>query len=260
MRVTVPIALMVVVAYSIVFVGGAAASGYTYDELFSSTRSTLLAGVLPLTAGALLLIGFVRWSRWDQIFSDQPRLSRRRAWWFLPALMVVVIVASLLGTEWSAFTSAHVLAMLLAAALVGFAEETLFRGILLRSLREGERSEASAMGWTTVAFGLFHLTNLALAEWGAPLQVVFAALAGVGLYLARRQTGVLVAAMALHATWDFATFVHGPEPADNVADSVANGFLPIVYLAAAVTFLAILARERHHRRDASRVPGGDPPG
>ena len=44
--------------------------------------------------------------------------------------------------------------------LVGFCEEVLFRGILLRSLSNGTRAEAWCVLWSSVIFGLFHLSNV----------------------------------------------------------------------------------------------------
>jgi membrane protease YdiL (CAAX protease family) len=187
-------------------------SGIGYEHLFDSTSNTLRAAVLPLAVGAVLVIAFLRWARWDGVFHELQALSKGKLLASLPVVMIVVIVLTLMGVSWSQFAIGHVLVIALAAALVGFTEETVFRGIVLRSLRTGRRTEAAALAWTALVFGLFHLTNLALGEMGAPLQVVFAGLSGVSFYLARRLTGTLFAAMALHASWDFSTFLAGVQP------------------------------------------------
>ena len=153
--------------------------------------------MLPLAAGAVWLVAFLLWARWDFVFRDARRLPMGAFLWALPVVMVVTLVLQLLGVDWSAFEPGHLLTVLAAAVLVGFTEETLFRGVILRSLRQGDRSEAAVIGWLTLWFGGFHLTNLLLDEPGAVIQVVFAGLSGLAFYLARRGTSVLVAAMVL---------------------------------------------------------------
>ncbi|MDC7122666.1 CPBP family intramembrane metalloprotease [Cellulomonas fimi] len=211
-----PIAGLVFVVYVAIVIGLMRASGVGYEHFFDSADSTLRSAVLPLAAGAVWLTVFVVWARWDHVWRDARRLPTGWLLWSLPVVMTVTAVLHLLGVDWGAFDPGHVLAVLLASVLVGFAEETLFRGVVLRALRQGRRSEAAAALWTTLWFGAFHLTNLLLDEPGAVIQVVFAALSGLGFYLVRRGTGTIVAAMALHGLWDFSTFlssthaVHGP--------------------------------------------------
>ena len=53
--------------------------------------------------------------------------------------MAITLLVNLASVTYSAFGTAHLLAIIAAAVLVGFAEETLFRCILLRALRDGGR-------------------------------------------------------------------------------------------------------------------------
>jgi membrane protease YdiL (CAAX protease family) len=87
---------------------------------------------------------------------------------------------------WSAFVAAHLLAIVAAAVLVGFAEETLFRGIILRALRGGRRPEGLVVLFSSLWFGFFHLSNLVVGAGISVIQQsIIASLAGVRLYLAR---------------------------------------------------------------------------
>ena len=82
------------------------------------------------------------------------------------------------------------LAVVVSGVLVGFAEETLFRGFVLRALREGGRAESSAALWTAVCFGLFHLPNVLMGTGAVGvIQVFIAALSDSVLYVFRRHTG-----------------------------------------------------------------------
>lgn len=241
------VGLAVVAAYACVFVGLVKASGVGYEHLFDSTETTVRAAILPLAAGGGMVAVFLWLARWGGVFTDPSRLSRRLLAGSLPVLMVLVAVLTLVGSSWGSFSVGHVIAITVAAALVGFTEETVFRGILLRSLRTGGRTEAAALLWTAAAFGLFHLTNLALGEYGAPVQVVLAGLSGVGFYVARRVTGRLVAAMALHAVWDLATFVAGVHPGAGPVASAGDFFLVLVYPWAAVILVVLAVRARQVR-------------
>lgn len=241
---SVPVAAVVFVVYVVLVVGLMRVSGVQYEHFFDTASTTLRSAVLPLAVGAVWLIAFLAWSRWDFVFRDARRLSAGGVVWALPIVMAVSLVLGLLGVSWDQLDATHVLAVLVASVLVGFTEETLFRGIVLRSLRQGTRSEAAALGWTTLWFGAFHLTNLLLGEPGAVLQMFFAGLAGLGFYLARRGTGALVAAMVLHGSWDFSTFLSGLHPGDGVVNDVGAFLLPVVYLLAAGTLVVVLVRYR----------------
>ena len=97
----------------------------------------------------------------------------------------------LIGLEWVSIPSDLIIAALIAASLVGFAEETLFRGVILRGLRTHNRSEGVVIVVTTVWFSAFHLVNifLGLTFGEALLQSVIAACLGAILYLFRRGSG-----------------------------------------------------------------------
>ena len=155
------VALGVIVAYAVVFtVVAIVPSGIPYADWFATGASTFRTAVLPLMAGAVVLVVFLWWARWDFVFRDPERLPMRRFYWAAVAVFVVAIVLHLVFVRWERLTPGLLLAVLAAGVLVGFCEETLFRGILLRSLRNGRRSEALCLVLTSVIFGLFHLSNL----------------------------------------------------------------------------------------------------
>jgi uncharacterized protein len=254
---SVPVAAVVFVVYVVIVLVLMKTSGYEYEHFFDTADSTLRSAVLPLAAGSVWLVAFLAWARWDHVFRDARRLPTGWFLWLLPAVMVLVVVLHLVGLDWSLFDPGHLLAVLAASVLVGFAEETLFRGVVLRSLRQGDRSEGTAVLWTTLWFGGFHLTNLLLGEPGAVLQVGFAALTGTGLYLARRGTGTIVAAMALHGAWDFSSFLVGVHAPEGGVGAAANFLIVVVYALAAVTLVVLVVRERSRpAREAITPPGG----
>jgi hypothetical protein len=235
-------AAAVFVGYCVVVVGLMRLSGVDYEHFFDSAGSTLRSAVLPLAAGAVLLGVVLRATGWS-VLRDRSRL-RMGVLWALPGLMVVIVGVQLLGLSWGDLGLGHVAAVVLAAVLVGITEETLFRGIILTALRARTGSEAAAAGLTTLWFGLFHLTNLLLSEPGAVLQVLFAALSGLGFYLARRGTGTIVAAMALHGAWDLSAFLAGVAPGDGALGDVASFLVALLYPLAVVVLGVLLVRDR----------------
>jgi len=130
-----------------------------------------------------------------------------------------------------------------AGLLVGFTEETLFRGIILRSLRTNARPEAWAMLITTVWFGLFHLLSMfgGLDIVSTLTQCFLAAVSGVAYYLFRRARGLLVWAMLAHGLWDMSLFLPAPSGSLVNADRIA---LIVVVISALVAVVALLRRDR----------------
>jgi CAAX protease family protein len=240
------VALGVIVAYAVVFTVVAMTSGIPYADWFATGASTFRTAVLPLMAGAVVLVVFLWWARWDFVFRDPERLPMRRFFWVAVAVFVVATVLHLVFVRWERLTPGLLLAVLAAGVLVGFCEETLFRGILLRSLRNGRRSEALCLVLTSVIFGLFHLSNLVN---GSPVgavasQVGLAASTGVILYLFRRIRGLLLVAMAAHGLWDISLFL--PGGGGGTAGALVNLALLVIVPGVGIAVVVVsLLRERN---------------
>lgn len=250
-RVGVPAATVVFVVYCIIFIGLLKQSGTPYADMLDSADSTLQGPVRSLAAGSVWLVVFLLWARWDHVFTDWRRL-RMGFWLWLPAgLMVVAFAMQFAGVAWGEFTGAHLMWIVVAAVLVGFAEETLFRGIILRALREGGRHEGVVVLVSSLWFGWFHLTNLVV---GSPLaaviqQCVIASMAGVALYLWRRGPGLLVAGMVIHGLWDLSSFLLAAHMVDGSPLPQLGSLVGYLTYLTAVVALIILWR----RRDVAAV-------
>lgn len=230
------------------------------QRVFDTAENAFKSAVLSLVLGSVFLIAFLAYVRWDWIWRDAGRLSMGPFLWVLPTVMVVGLLLRLAGVDWGEIDGGVVLAIFLAGLLVGFAEETLFRGIFLRSMRVDGRGEAAAAVTTTVAFGLFHLPNILVgAGAGAFAQVVIAALSGFGLYLARRGFGWILPAMVLHAFWDMSTFAAGVGDQDHDVFTVVSQGLFFLGLAIAVAAIIVVWRRdrstRWQNEGAAIAPG-----
>jgi membrane protease YdiL (CAAX protease family) len=245
-RVSVPAATAVFVVYCIIFIGLLKQSGIPYTELVKTADNTLNGPVRALVGGTIWLVVFLLWARWDHVFTDLRRL-RMGFWLWLPAgLMVVAFLLQFAGVAWGEFTGAHLMWILLAGVLVGFAEETLFRGIILRALREGGRQEGFVVLISSLWFGFFHATNLLVGSPAPAVlqQCVIASMAGMALYLWRRGTGTLVAGMVVHGLWDVSAFLLGTHAIQgSLLPALGSTVGYLVYLSALVA-LVIMWRRR----------------
>ncbi len=242
---SIPVAIGVVITYAVLFLGVGVSSGIKYADWFDTTHNAYRTAVLGLVVGSVFLIAFLAYARWDILWKDPERLPMSPLLWTLVGLFVAVTVVRFAGVAYSEMSGSLILAIVVASILVGFAEETLFRGIFLRAMREGNRPEGQAALWTAVAFGLFHLPNAFMGVGAvAVLQVFLAAGSGLTLYVFRRFSTLIVVAMVAHGAWDMSTFMDG-QAGQGVAHDIS---LSATFLASGLGLIAmfvLLRRDRH---------------
>lgn len=181
----------------------------------------VLAAVFPLLACAVF--------RWRDIGFRRPDPRWSRLVW-MPLLYFVpmVCIALLLGPP----SSAVIAVLAVNTLLIGFAEEVMFRGILLSALR-------GRMGiWPAVILGagLFaaaHMVHgLVTGAFGAATaQACAAFLSGVFFTAIRLRSGSLYPGVLIHAVWDFAIFflIAAGSEAAGTAPGSAPTLVPVVF-------------------------------
>lgn len=135
---------------------------------------------------------------WRAVGYTDPAEWRDTAWLAVPALLTLLpLVTGIRPLE------AGVLPLLVAGyALTGFAEETMFRGVLVRLLQG--RSPSGIAAITAILFGLVHLSNI-LIRGNPPVifaQAVGAAAFGFGYAAIRQRTNSVVPLIATHMLTD----------------------------------------------------------
>ena len=168
--------------------------------------SAMLPGIDPMVASlwiilavSLLLLAGVTAARWWQQVGYTPvREWRGAAWLLVPAAVTLLpLVTGIKPLE------AGTYGLLIAGYLLtGFAEETMFRGVLVKVL--GHRSPMMIATTTAVLFGLVHLSNI-LIRGNAPViaaQAVGAAAFGFGYAAIRQRTNTVVPLIATHMLTD----------------------------------------------------------
>lgn len=231
------VGVTMVVGYIVVVFGIQLSSGIPYVDWVSTPANGLRTAVIPLAVGSVLLIAFLAIARWDMIWRDPGWLPMTTTMKVAIYFFLAAILARIVGIDWGTVEAELLLVVIASGVLVGFAEETLFRGIFLRTMRTGGRTEAKAALWTAIAFGLFHLPNLLVGAGPTQLvQVVLAAGSGATLYAFRRYRGLILTAMIAHGIWDSSAFLAdsdgrdwlGPASLLLVAGSLVLGILVLV--------------------------------
>jgi membrane protease YdiL (CAAX protease family) len=91
---------------------------------------------------------------WRKVGFRVPQRRRDLLYFLVPFLPVIVNVVP--GVQFTG--AAAVTGLILLALMIGFVEESVFRGLMLTALRE--RGEWWAVIVTSVLFGLTHLANV----------------------------------------------------------------------------------------------------
>lgn len=167
---------------------------------------SMVPGVEVLTASlwiilvlsAVLAVGVSVKGWWRAVGYVPPAAWRDTRWLLVPAIITLFpLVAGVrpLGAETYAI-------LIAGYTLTGFAEETLFRGVLMKLLER--RSVWAIAGITAALFGLVHLGNIVVRGEVAIIvaQAVGAAAFGFGFAALRLRTGTVVPLVLLHMLHD----------------------------------------------------------
>lgn len=200
----------------------------TIDVMIKST-------LIPVGVSVLFVIGVVSWlGWWKDIFCETMRLPR---WtWVFPVLLLLSILVVTNYSQLGRVDNSMLLTMIASVLVIGFGEEVMFRGIVLKVMRAGKRTELKAALLTALIFGGVHITNVFSEGPGAFLQAAVVCSSGIFFYVVRRVSGGLLLPILLHAGWDFSLFSGnmGINPESNdlgVIAIVTNIVLLIIVLA-----------------------------
>jgi len=185
--------LTVVVGY---FLAGMAAFKLNWEN----QMLYMVANIILTLTGAGLLTALGWWRRVGYT-TGVPRAAL--ALLLVPVLPVAINLA--FGLNASSFQ--QVLMALVLALMVGFVEETFFRGLILRAL--APRGEWLAAIVSSVCFGLLHTMNMIAGKppFEAALQLVYATAIGLGYAAFVLRTGSIWPLVLAHAAIDFVYFI-----------------------------------------------------
>ena len=196
-------AVIVVTYLAIIQLGGIALQRIgDHDDDITAIDGVLWNMWLPLGTALVFtyaVIGVLGW--WRPVFHDDKPV--RRWVWFVP---IVFLVCSLVAIDYGALgdkTIGYVLVLFIACQFVGWGEEGIFRGIGVVALRSHGLTEGKVALWSSLVFGVVHLSNAVGHGAQAIPQALAVSFAGYFFYLTRRVSGSNVVNSILHGLFDF---------------------------------------------------------
>ncbi|MFG3081230.1 CPBP family intramembrane glutamic endopeptidase [Streptomyces parvulus] len=125
-------------------------------------------------------------------------------------------------------------------ALVGIGEELMFRGIGVQVFKRAGLSEGKVALWSSVVFGVVHVSNAFGEGAQALLQAVIVSTSGYFFYLCLRVGSTLLLPMLVHGLWDFSLVSNtvGTDP------KTSPGTILPILLQIALIILVIIKRRR----------------
>ncbi|MFL6299562.1 MAG: CPBP family intramembrane glutamic endopeptidase [Terriglobales bacterium] len=222
----------------VIFIGAYVFGGKGLDALFTKLNLPVgftWQGILGYEISDLLLVCAIAWilSRVEhERFSAYglplgpeagKLLAKGLLWGFIPSALILIPIyllggcsfhgLAVHGSEFVKYAFLWALAML----GIGFGEEFLFRGYLLKTLGEGIGFWPAAIALSSL-FGLVHFIFKPQEDWIDPTSI---ALYGIFWCLTLRRTGSLWFAVGFHAASDYADMIAFAEP------NTGNGGKPI---------------------------------
>ncbi len=188
--------------------------------------------VLPVAFGGLVLVVFAWSLGWvRELYGPQP--LRGRGWmWFAVAAVHIFNVIHFATVDYAKAGVGVVIAWLVAGLCIGFAEETLTRGIVVNLMRKRGHREISAALVSAALFAALHSGNLLTGQALVPtlLQLIDTFAFGILMYLTLRVTGNLIWPILLHATTDPSIFLVADYPTDGALNLLGSLGNPVVII------------------------------
>jgi membrane protease YdiL (CAAX protease family) len=235
--------LFVFLGYLIIVAGLQKLSGVAYTDVTQTSENMLKFIIFPVLIATIYITIFAIWSGWwKDLFKDKFKIQGHKWMYLLIVFAVIGTIGNIATGTISEKTTSFILYAAIATALVGYSEELMTRGLLLRGARGSGLSEVKVFLLTSLMFGLMHALNIINGQdlKTTMVQVLLTGLSGGIYYAIFRKTGLLWVTMFLHAAWDFALLTGTSELNQTSTASDAAGLLGIfVYGSYIVLFASI---------------------
>jgi membrane protease YdiL (CAAX protease family) len=194
------------------------------DELADFT-SIVVGMALPIAVGGAGLLWFSARRGWSaDIFGRQPVAGR--AWmWLAPVLVLFPVTIHAWAADWNSWSLGQLAGLVVLGLCVGFTEELLARGVVVKILRDAGHRERFVACVSSLLFALMHTSNLVS---GMSVQTVAATVVytfgfGACMYLTMRVTRTIWAAVLLHALTDPTTILTAGAVDTSLAERAGGG-------------------------------------
>ena len=233
----------------------------------TSLNDLVISGIgWQFVAAIALLLGAIAVFRWRDVGFVLPHSVVRTMW--VPSLYLVVFLAMVLAVRFArggALPARTTALIAINCMMVGFSEETMFRGVLFRALKE-KLAIWPAVLWTSALFGAVHLLNVFITGQLLPsmIQAISSGLIGLVFMAIVLRTGSLWPAIIYHGLWDGLVFLLGMSvqaasesgPSAAKADSPTwTVFVPLILNLPNLVFALIMLR---NIAETHGTPAGQP--
>ncbi|MFJ3215695.1 lysostaphin resistance A-like protein [Kitasatospora sp. NPDC086801] len=253
-QLTWPWFLAVVVVYLAIIQGLGALIGVdrgSGGSQFSTTESIVRNGVIPIGLSIVFGAAVVTWlGWWGSIMSY--RVPVRRWVRFVPISMLVAAVLAVNYPNLADQPLTLVLSLIVITLFVGIGEELMFRGIGVQVFKRAGLSEGKVALWSSVLFGVVHVSNAFGEGAQAILQAVVVSTSGYFFYLCLRVGSTLLLPMLVHGLWDFSLISNTAGTDPETSPGIA---LPILLQ---VVLIVLVIVKRRSIEPATRADGTGP--
>ena len=238
--------LVVLVIYMAIVMGVQIGSGIEYTEITKNSNNLLKGVLMPVALSSIFLTLFALWSGWyKDVFKDKFKIQGHNWINLLVVFAIIGTIINFVSGDIGSLGTTFIIYAAIATALVGYSEELMTRGLLLRGARGSGFTEIKVFLITSLAFGLMHSLNILNGQdiKTTVMQVVFTFLAGGVYYAIFRKTGFLWVTMVLHALWDFSLLTNGAGTVNQSPNQV-SGIMIIATLCTYASYIVLFASIR----------------
>jgi membrane protease YdiL (CAAX protease family) len=208
------------------------------DSQFPTTESIVRNALIPIGLSIVYGVAIATWLGWwgEIVRDDRPVAPWVRR---VPLTMLVAAIISINYAHLADQTVGLVLCLVALGVFVGFGEELMFRGIGVVAFRRAGFAEGRVALWSSLVFGLVHVSNAIGQGPQAFAQAAVVSTSGYLFYLGRRAGGTILLAMLVHGLWDVSLI------SSLVGPDVKAYFGMLVVILAQVFLIVVLVRRRH---------------
>ncbi|MFZ4841885.1 lysostaphin resistance A-like protein [Mycetocola saprophilus] len=216
-----------------------------------SAAAILVEYILPLAIGGALLVGFALSLGWLGPLFARQRITGHGWMWIAVIAVLAFNILHLFTIDYAAIGFEVVATWLLAGLFIGFAEELLTRGLVIRLLRNAGYREITVALVSSAVFAAVHASNLLTGQslFATAFQLVYTFAFGLCMYLALRVTGNLIWPILLHASTDPTIFLSSAHSVDSPLTAIA-GLGNFAVIAAALALVWFIRDDRKTELEA----------
>ncbi|WOH18575.1 CPBP family intramembrane glutamic endopeptidase [Paenarthrobacter sp. GOM3] len=188
---------------------------------------------LPILLGGILLVLFgwsVGWLK--ELFARQP--INGKGWMWIALIAVLAFNVLRFATiDYSTVGLDLVATWLLAGLFIGFAEEVLTRGFVVKLLRKAGRREMVVAVISGAVFAGLHAGNLLSGQslFATLFQLLYTFAFGICMYLSMRLTSYLIVPILLHASTDPSIFLQSAHAVEGPLAGLAGlGNIVVIFV------------------------------